>query len=361
MKKIIFYIGSMQYGGANRVVSNLLDYLGKKKYALILLNDILPSTVKEEYAISKNVKRYFLNNNRKNKILKNITVIASIRKIVKNEKPDMIISFMGPPNIRMILSTLGLKVKRIISVRNDPYQEYGCGLKKVVSKIILNMADGCVFQTSDAKRYFAKKLQRKSKIILNPVNQIFYKTKRSNKVKNIISVGRLEKQKNHKLLIDSYIKIYDRIKGDKLIIYGEGSLRSELENYINSNNMNDSILLPGVKNNIWKELSKSKIFVLPSNYEGMPNALMEAMAVGVPVIATDCPCGGPKELIKNDKQGLLVECNDINKLSEAILRLTQDEKLLSNMSKEIKNRALDFKPEIIYKKWENYINEVLEK
>ena len=356
MKKIMFYIGSMQLGGAQRVVANLINYFINQNYCMVLINDIVPQNNKKEYEIDSRVMRYFVENKKKNFIIKNLSRIIEIRNIVKKEKPDVIISFMASPNIRTIFATIGLKTKKIISVRNDPNVEYGTGLKKIISNIILRKTDGCVFQTDDAKKYFCKKIQKNSTIIFNPVNPIFYETNKSGIGKDIITIGRLEKQKNHKLLIDAYIKISDKLRNDKLIIYGEGSLRKELENYIIKNNMKSKILMPGLIDDPYNKLSMAKLFVLSSDYEGMPNALMEAMAVGVPVISTNCPCGGPKDLIVNEKQGILIKCGDVDELSKNIIKIINDKTTLKNMSEEAKTRAQDFKSINIFVEWEKYIN-----
>lgn len=355
MKKVIFYIGSMQLGGANRVVANLSNFFADKGIKVILINDICPQEKKDEYMISGQIKRFFLENNIKNKILKNILMIYELRKIVKAENPDAIVSFMGPPNIRNIIATLGLKTRRVVSVRNDPYYEYGKGIKKYLSKYIFNLADGCVFQTSEAQIYFSKKLQKKSQIILNPVDERFFHVRRKNVCSNIITIGRLEKQKNHELLIRAFYKIKDDFPDVNLIIYGDGNLRTYLEKLIKELKIEDRVIMPGNVSDAWNKLSEAELFVLSSDYEGLPNALMEAMAVGVPIISTDCPCGGPRELILNEKQGVLVKCNEIDLLSNKIKEILQNDDLRKEMSSNVRERALDFKSNYIFEQWRKYI------
>ena len=157
-------------------------------------------------------------------VLSNIKRILKLRKIIKAEHTDAVVSFMGPPNIRMLLATMGLKCRKIVSVRNDPYKEYGDGLVKMVTNIIFRLADGCVFQTKEAAMYFSKNIQQKSKIIFNPVGKQFYEVKRVDNPKNIVTVGRLFLQKNHTLLIKAFSKLAHEFPDDNLIIYGEGEL-----------------------------------------------------------------------------------------------------------------------------------------
>ena len=121
----------------------------------------------------------------------------------------------------------------------------------------------------------------------------------------------------------------------------------------------ERVVLPGRISYISEKLSEAKIFVLPSDYEGMPNALMEAMAVGIPVISTDCPCGGPKILIEDESQGILVPCNNAEALAQALCRLLKDDDLREKMGAAGEKRALMFKPDVIFSHWENYIDDVL--
>ena len=262
---------------------------------------------------------------------------------------------MGPPNIRILLGTLGMKVKKVVSVRNDPYKEYGAGIKRFLARIIFCLADGCVFQTEEAMDYFPKKVKKRSKIILNPIKEVFYQTEYSDVYSGIVSVGRLSPQKNHELLIRAFARIADSYPDEKLYIYGEGSLRKELQDLIVKLELQNRVFLPGSVMDVNVKLSQAKIFVLSSDYEGMPNALLEAMAVGVPVISTDCPCGGPRTVIENENQGLLVQVGDVEKMADALEKLLNDSYLRKQMSVAEKERAKDFRNDAIMPQWEQYL------
>jgi glycosyltransferase involved in cell wall biosynthesis len=148
-------------------------------------------------------------------------------------------------------------------------------------------------------------------IIPNPINPEFNVKPFSGKRRKIItSVGRLSEQKNQHVLIEAFSRIEKDFPDYELVIYGEGNLRETLENQIKTLKLENKVKLPGVKKNIKNEIYDCSLFVLPSLYEGMPNALMEAMALGLPVISTDCPCGGPRFLIHN-YNGLLVKVNNV--------------------------------------------------
>lgn len=187
MKKVMFYIDSMQKGGANRVMANLVDYFSKNKYEVILVNDIISGDRVPEYEVNPLAKRIILNESGTNAIISNFNRIKKLRKIILEEKPDCVLSFMGPPNVRMLLASIFLSCRKVVSVRNDPNREYGKNLiKKYLTNCIFLLADGCVFQTEDAAKYFFNKIRRKSTIIVNPVNELFFNTHSSEKEKILL-------------------------------------------------------------------------------------------------------------------------------------------------------------------------------
>ncbi len=356
MRKIAFYIDSMGLGGANRVMANLVSYFHNTGYDVCLINDVSLTGEDEEYPIPEGIKRYFIDDDGKHNgfIGKQLHRLKAIRKIVKDNEAEVIVSFMGPPNIRMLLATLGVKVKKVVSVRNDPYREYGTGIKRFLARTMFGLADGCVFQTEEAMAYFPDKVRKKAKVILNPVKEIFYQTERSDTVSNIVSVGRLFPQKNHELLIKAFANVADFYPNENLYIYGEGPLRKDLQDLIAELNLQNRVFLPGSITDVNEKLSKAKLFVLSSDYEGMPNGLMEAMACGVPVISTDCPCGGPRYLLGNNEYGLLTPCNSVEKLAEAMSDMLSDNHCVS-YSRKARERADIFEPKLIFRQWEEYL------
>lgn len=354
--KLLFYIDSMHKGGANRVMANLTDYFANSGYDVILVNDILSGQRDPEYPVNPLVNRVILDVHCSSKAFSNLKRITKLRELIKAEKPDSVVSFMGPPNIRMLLASAFLKCRTVVSVRNDPTKEYGVSwIKRMIANAVFLLADGCVFQTEDASLYFNRWVRRKSKVIVNPVNEAFYGVDRSDTPRNIVTVGRLVPQKNHILLIDAFAKIADEFPEENLIIYGEGPLREEMEKQIADLQLTNRIFLPGSTSRVPEVLSEAKLFVLSSDYEGMPNALMEAMAVGVPVISTDCPCGGPRSLVESESQGQLVPCGDAVALSNCMKAILSSQKLQQELSIGAKKRAYDFLPERVFRQWEGFV------
>lgn len=356
-KRFLLYIDMMERGGAQRVFVNLIQHLTDAQVDVVLVNDFELASDVAQYSVDERVRRYYLRKSLKgNPILKNIERVTQLRCIVKKEKPDIVLSFLGRPNKRMLLATFGLKTKKIISVRNDPNCEYAAGgFSKWFARNLFRLADGCVFQTEEAAKYFPLAVQKKSTVILNPVDLKFFNTVRTEEPHNIVTVGRLESQKNQGMLIKAFAEIAREFPGEKLIIYGEGSLREELENLCESLHIADRVEMPGNILNVEKALSEAKVFVLPSNYEGLPNALMEAMAVGLPCISTDCPCGGPKLLISDARNGMLVPVGNEKQMADMLRSLLLDTNKLEMLGMNAKKRAEDFKTDVILFQWDNYL------
>ena len=352
--KILFYIGSLKKGGAERVISNLANDFVKNNEVVLI------TTVnKIEYSLNRNIIYHSLEYKKKTNIMQQL---KNLKKLVNKENPDVIISFLTGANFRILLLRKMINIPIIISVRNDPKKEYKALQRKILSKILYPKTDGIVFQTEEAKKYFNRKIQNKSVIIPNPIKKEFFTNEQSTskKEKIIVSVGRLEKQKNHNLLIDAFFDISKKFPDYKLIIYGEGSLRKQLEKKIQSLNMQDKVILPGIVDNIQDKIKQAKVFVMSSDYEGMPNALMEAMALGLIVISTDCPCGGPKFLIENNKNGFLVGVKNMKELSTAIEKaLKLSEKEIKKISENARKFVSKLNEEEINKIWYEYIEKVV--
>ena len=245
-------------------------------------------------------------------------------------------------------------IKFYYSERNDPRLEYGV-IAKIMRWFVMKKSDGFIFQTNDAMNYFPEYVQKKSVVIHNPVsvdeNKYPLPTKTDNR---IVSVGRLVSQKNHKLLINAYNIIKDLYPETTLEIYGDGGLRNELQEHINNLNLNNRVFLKHSRLDVLDCIYGARLFVLPSLYEGMPNTLMEAMSLGIPVISSDCPCGGPRELIEENKNGYLFKNNDLNDLVNK-MKMVLSSEYPKEMCEEAKNILHTHNQDIIFKKWREFI------
>lgn len=361
VRKVLFYIDMMGHGGAQRVMWVLMHRFLQYGVQVILVNDFELANGQAQYSVSDKISRLYLRKSlHGNPILKNIERVYNLRNIVKTESPDVVVSFLGRPNERMLISTMGLPCKKIVSVRNDPIREYGDHFfSKWLARFLFLLADGCVFQTHDARKYFLSKTRQESAIIKNPVSAIFFNVKQNKAVSNIISVGRLEKQKNNTLLIRAFSKIAAKYSDVNLVFYGSGSLKKDLQLLVHKLDLDTRVDFAGDTDDVPSKLKECKIFVLSSDFEGMPNALMEAMAAGVPCIATDCPCGGPKEIIENGKDGILVSVGNEESLAHALDYLLSNTRARLLIGKNAKEKAKEFTEEQVVSKWYQYFENVL--
>ena len=310
----MFYINALHHGGAQRVMANLANHIAEGGHEVVLVTSFRDSW---EYSLSAKVRRISLFENAVgNFIVRNIKLTCALRTLLKKEQPDSLVSFMAEPNFRAVIASLGLRHRTVISIRNDPNREYPNAIFRFFAKTLFRFADHVVFQTEDAQRWFSKKIQQKSSIILNPVDDIFYNTHFEGERRDIITTGRLVPQKNHELLIKSFSQVADKIP-DNLFIYGDGPLKDFLVQLIESLGLQNRIFLPGAVKNVADTIKSARLFVLSSDFEGMPNSLMEAMALKIPCISTDCPCGGPRMLL-NEKW--LCECKNEVALSDMLCK-----------------------------------------
>lgn len=315
--KCLFVAPGMLFGGAERVMSILANEWGKSNVETTIL--VTETEAISKYSLSDKVTIIGCHEEKERARIPQFTVIKKVRDICKEWKPDVVISFYNDLCALTALGIIGLHIPLIYSERNDPKRTNQRLLDRLYRMIVECMADKIVFQTAGAQRCYSKRVQEKSTVILNPVNtNAFPSHDFSCEKSEIVSVGRLEAQKNQKLLIDAFELIASDFPEYQLTIYGEGRLRKELEEYIKAKVLQERVFLPGNKNNIQEHIKDASLFVLSSDYEGIPNALIEAMAIGLPCVSTDCSPGGARELIKEEVNGLITPCGDARKLSSAM-------------------------------------------
>lgn len=286
--------------------------------------------------------------------------ILSLRHLFKKYNPDIVLTMGVPLCVYTVPALFGMNIKHVISERNDPAHFAGKTITRIVSRKLMQYADGYVFQTKDAQQFYKKKGKR-SAIIHNPLVNLpaLEVNNKSDDNKLIVSVGRLVKQKNHQLLIEAFHKFSKDFPDYCLTIYGEGEERNHLETLIERFHLQSRVNLPGSFENIFDKIQRASLFVLSSDYEGMPNALMEAMALGLPCVSTDCPCGGPSELIKNGKNGVLVPVGDAKEMTEAMKKVIGDKKYAELLGKKAllirETHAMDS----VCKQWKAFFEIVL--
>lgn len=355
MKKIAFAINAISIGGAERVMTILCSRFSEKDYEVHLICNYEREW---EYPVSNKVKRHVIGNAVSSfRPLAIYQRISRMRRICKKEKFDVLVAFMGM-NEYSVFATCGLKTKNIISTRIAPEHQFRTTFKRIIGKLLLPTASGAVFQTEQAKEWFPKRLQKRSTVIFNPIASSFYSIERKPEPGLLVATGRLTVQKNYPMLFRAFTMVA-KSKDITLEVYGMGEDKEQLANLVRELKMSDRIKLCGQSDNIPLVLSRAELFLLSSDYEGLPNALMEALAVGVPCVATDCLGGGSRLLIGNNERGILVPCRDTNAFADAIKLLLEDNDKKESFSKASKQYAQQFSVDNCFNKWEEYINKFL--
>lgn len=282
--------------------------------------------------------------------------ILDIRRNIARIAPDIICCFGTEMAVMLSLAMIGIRdsSRVVLAERGDPYTLPR--IWQILTRWAFRRSHNCIFQLEKQGRWYGDKIMAKSIVIPNAFistgNIVPYSGERK---KTIVSVGRFVYEKRYEVLIQAFAKVHRKYPGYKLILYGEGPYRTTYEQLISQLNISEYVEMPGYTNNSMSAIKDSSVFVLSSLYEGMPNALIEALAVGVPCVATDCTPGGPDFLTKHGAAGLLVPVNDVDAMSEAICRIISSPQLSSKLSCKGTEVVEMLDPDAISKQWLNFL------
>lgn len=316
--KVIFILPNMGAGGAERVVTILAKALTQNGTAVDI---VMLFSEKVLCQIPEKVNLISLKTADMSPVSRFNKIREYFVKQKREHKTVVVVPFQHNCLKYSLMAAIGLNIRVVACERNDPYQKGTTFRKRTAANIPYILADKCVFQTPDAMAYYFPSVRRKGKVIENPLilpNELVWCGQESNR---IVTVGRLEPQKNQKMLVEAFCAFHKLHPEYILEIYGEGSLREKLQGQIDSCGLSNVIFLRGHSSEVHAKLSQSRLFILPSDYEGMSNALIEAMAIGVPTISTDHPIGGARMLIEDEKNGLLTPVGDSVALCHAMDKL----------------------------------------
>ncbi len=366
MKKIIFHLNSLEKGGAERVVSNLAGQFVAHGYEVYIATEWQGE---DEYEIDPAIHRVNVGltpeQENANRISQFVARRLNLRKYIKKVQPDVVIAFAKKANYRALTATIGTRFPVVISVRATPVGCYDFPADKLQIPVLFRRAAGCVFQTQEQKEFFPVQLQQKSRIILNPINPRFIGNPiPAQREKVVVHFGRIVDFKNQKMLIRAFYAVHKKHPEYCLKIYGPDShdgTWQELEALIDELGAGAFIYLMGGSNQLEKDLIGAALAAFSSDVEGMPNALLEAMALGLPVVSTDCPSGGPRMVITHEENGLLVPVGDAVAMESAINRLIEHPDFADRLGRkaaEIGNLAGADK---IFGEWEAYLKEICDR
>ena len=345
MKRYIFFIGTLRNGGAERVVSVLASQMGEQGYdtEIVMYYD-RPIF----YEISSKVKLTIAEKETGTRSkVKNLYWLRNYFKM--NAK--VVISFLAPFNIMAIAANLGSGTPIVVADRNDPRKVPSNYVVRKVRDFLYRFADGIVVQTEKNKSYFSSCVQKKSVVIYNPVDLKEYAGSGLSTVKEkkIVTAGRLMPQKNQAMMIRAFAEILKKHPEYELVIYGDGPSEKQLKSLVGELGILTKVFFPGNVKDLHNKIRSAEMFVLSSDYEGMPNALIEAMCLGLPCVSTEV--SGATDLIIHGKNGMLTKLNDQQAFTEAILELIENPETAAQMCEEAVKLNEELKLSKIMEQW----------
>jgi len=358
----MFAIPTLSSGGAERVISILANHWASAGHDVSIATFEAPAAT-SYYCLDEKVSVHRLNlppisKPRWRGVLHTFTRIGALRHLIRAVRPDVVISFLTKMNVMTVRAADGLGVPVIISERNNPYLQKFDPFWNLGRSLAYPIAFAFVTMTSGAAAFFPKKQRPRERIIPNPVVPIEAGPK-SHKGYNLTAVGRLTAQKRFDFLIRAFAIIEKDFPDWRLVIWGEGELRTALGNLIDNLGLKGRVTLPGVTPRPGGWVEEADLLALSSEYEGWANVLIEALASGVPVVSVDCEFG-PRDILKNGEFGLLARRDDIQSLASALSQMMRDEPLRRDFARRGAGNAKRYLPESIAAEWEELIDEAVE-
>lgn len=325
--KVLIVISGLGAGGAERVASTMANYWAGEGRGVGLMT--LASLQADHYKLDSAVTRLSLDiiwpsRNSWHGMRSNLRRMRMIRRAIISFDPDLVVSFIEGTNVLVIGALLFSKIPVIVSERIDPRFHAVDRVRRIARRILYPLAESLVVQTKSVAVWGRRVTSaRRVSVITNPLSSLPEAPPYENRPRQILAVGRLAEQKGFDLLIRAFSASQLRKDGWTLTILGEGPQRGALENLVERSGLSSQVSLPGVEPAPWRRLQRARVFVLSSRYEGFPNALLEAMAMGCACISTDCP-SGPGEIINHGNDGILIAVDDVNGLVAALNDLGGD-------------------------------------
>lgn len=284
------------------------------------------------------------------------------RKYINHEQPDLVLSMSAPFNMLTLGSLLFSHHKIVVAERVDPRSFHWGKHLEIARNILYKKATGILAQTEYSKSYFKKDLYKKTDVIFNPIimsSDLIGSALGTKKNHTIATAGRLTYQKRHDLLIKVFAKFHKSHPEYKLIIYGEGQERENLESLIVELDVKNAVALPGATKNLWQELTTANMFIMTSLFEGMSNSLIEAMCLGLPCISTKV--SGAIDLIKSDQNGILIDINDESALYDAMIKIAENKDFAYKLANNATKLYDILNVETISNQWIDYIDRMIKK
>lgn len=350
--RLLFVNSSLTDGGSERAmvrVANQMVAFGHDVHMLLVRDK------KHVYQVDPRIKLIQFSYDSLSKVKTLIIRLSLIRRYVRAVKPDCVISFMWDINVMTLAATLGLGSRVVVSERAFPGSKERNRMAKYLEALFYRFAAAIVYQTEGARKYCPARLKSSSCVIPNVVAVPDVAPYMGRRTKRVVSIGRLTGQKNHAMLLHAFSEFCKLHEDYRLQIFGDGELRTELTELASSLHISDKVDFCGFVNDVSSQINDASMFVLPSNFEGISNAMTEAMALGLPVICTDCPVGGAAMMINDGINGLLVPVGDSHALSAAMSAVADSEQLAQRLSANAREVVNLYSAERLGQMWEGVV------
>lgn len=315
--KIVFIIPNMTGGGTERVISLLVNEYRKRGMEAAIM---MFAGDECAYRLADGVELFCVSEQSHGRPLVQVKRLLRMRRYFQRNRDCLIYSFSVMGTIFGAFATLGLGIRMFVSERNDPRQ----GLQGPLRDWAYGRATVIAVQTRECMRYFPEKLQKKMMVIPNPVDPSVPEPFLGERRRSVVFVGRLHRQKNPELLLRAFADFQKDYQDYVLEMFGKGELEETLKRIAVELGIEEKMIWHGFCPDVRKRIADAGMYVLSSDFEGISNSMLEAMAMGIPVIATDCPIGGCAEYIQNGRNGLLVPVGDQKAMADAMRRLAED-------------------------------------
>ncbi len=360
--KLLFFIPSLQCGGAERVAVTLCNRWAECGWDVTLAT-FDDGTVPPFFQPADAVRHVPLGLQRRRtgfwySIVNNVRRVPRLRRFIAAERPDRIVSFIDATNVLSLIAAWGTGIPVVVSERTVPERHPVPAGWRFLRRLTYPRAHAIVLQTQTAAAYFPASWARRIAVLPNPVPRCTTRSEAGEALRDgprwLLAMGRLEPPKGFDLLIRAFARIASAYPLWNLRILGEGPDRESLERQIANAGLTERVSLPGAESDPGAALRHGDAFVLSSRYEGFPNALCEAMACGLPVVAFDCPTG-PAEIVSDGVDGLLVPAENIEALAAAIAGLIDDPRLRQELARSAANVSDRFSVERVAAQWERVL------
>ena len=348
--------GSLQGGGAERVLSEMANYWVNKGFYVTFATWSGPE-VADFYSLDERVSRRWMDvparQSRLSRISVNLRRVFRLRSMLRAVNPDTVLSFITTSNVLTIAAATALRVRVVVSERIEPAADVTVSPGwQMLRRFFYRRADCVVAQSSAAARWIERYCRAEPAILPNPLRDLPQMDVAREPL--VVAVGRLDRQKGFDLLLRAFAALVERFPDWRLALVGDGRERDALRKQRDELDLHDRVEFAGHVSDVEAWMARAGLIVQPSRFEGFPNVLLESMAMGAPVVSADCP-SGPSEIIDDGVNGRLVAVEDVPGLTRVMAELMADEEQRQSLGREARKVRDRFRRETVMSEWEQHV------